>query len=284
MRLKRSSQLEILIVLVALAARLVPGPRTIDDAYITFRYAQNLLNGSGFVYNPGEAVLGTTTPLYALLMAGMGLFFGGSQAPFPTLALLVNAIADGLTCLLLIRLADTLGYRRAGLAAAAVWAIAPWSVTFSIGGMETSLLILLGMATFYFYSIDRPVISALCGSLSLLTRPDALLLLIPLIIERIRRSMRSNRSHSSPLPVTIPEIGVFVIPLAIWGAFATAFFGNPIPLSVAAKSAAYHLPAEAGIVRLLQHYATPFVGSDTLGSWWIGVGLILSCSFRIGCD
>ncbi len=275
MRLIRSFQLEILIVVIALAARLVPGPRTIDDAYITFRYAQNLLNGYGFVYNPGEAVLGTTTPLYTLLMAGMGLFFGGSHAPFPTLALLVNAIADGLTCWLLIRLAEVIGYRRAGLAAAAVWAIAPWSVTFSIGGMETSLLILFGMATFYFYSIDRPVISAFCGSLSLLTRPDALLLLIPLIIERVRRSIRSNRNYPSPLPMTIPEISVFVIPLVLWGTFAKANFGNPIPLSVAAKSAAYHLPPEAGIVRLLQHYATPFVGADTLGPWWIGVGLVL---------
>ena len=275
MRLKRSFQLEILIVIVALAARIFPGPRTIDDAYITFRYAQNLLNGYGFVYNPGEAVLGTTTPLYALLMAGMGLFFGGSQAPFPTLALLVNAIADGLTCWLMMRLAETLGYRRAGLAAAAVWAIAPWSVTFAIGGLETSLLILFGMATFYFYSIDKPVVSAFCGSLSLLTRPDALLLLIPLIAERIRRSLRSNRSHSPPLTITIPEISVFVIPLAVWVTFATAFFGNPIPMSITAKSAAYHLPTEAGIVRLLQHYATPFVGSETLGSWWIGVGLIL---------
>ncbi|HEY45296.1 MAG: hypothetical protein AMJ88_04565 [Anaerolineae bacterium SM23_ 63] len=275
MRLKRSFQLEILIVLVALAARIVPGPRTIDDAYITFRYAQNLLNGYGFVYNPGEAVLGTTTPLYTLLMAGLGLLFGGCQAPFPTLALLVNAIADGLTCWLLIRLAESLGFRRAGLAAAAVWAIAPWSVTFSIGGMETSLLILFGMATFYFYSIDKPVISALCGSLSLLTRPDALLLLIPLIIERIRRSITSNQSPSSPLPITIPEVGVFVVPLAVWGTFATVLFGHPVPLSVAAKSAAYHLPSEAGIVRLLQHYATPFLGSETLGTWWIGVGLIL---------
>ncbi|TET83600.1 MAG: hypothetical protein E3J37_05110, partial [Anaerolineales bacterium] len=85
-------------MIIALAARLLPGPRTIDDAYITFRYAQNLLAGNGLVYNPGEAVLGTTTPIYALLMAGLGLFTGGSQAPFPTLALLVNALADGLTC------------------------------------------------------------------------------------------------------------------------------------------------------------------------------------------
>jgi hypothetical protein len=275
MRLKKACQLEILIVLIALVARLLPGPRTIDDAYITFRYAQNLLNGYGFVYNPGEAVLGTTTPLYTLLMAGLGLLTGGSQAPFPLLALMVNAIADGLTCWLLIRLAEALGYRRAGLAAASVWAIAPWSVTFAIGGMETSLLILLGMATFYFYSIDKLVAASLCGSLSLLTRPDALLLLLPLIIERLRRTIVSNRRNLSRLPITIPEIGVFVLPIAVWGIYATTFFGNPIPNSVVAKTTAYHLPSEAGIVRLLQHYATPFLGHLTFGTWWIGVGLIL---------
>jgi len=28
-----------------------------DDAYITFRYASNLANGQGFVYNPGRPVL-----------------------------------------------------------------------------------------------------------------------------------------------------------------------------------------------------------------------------------
>ncbi len=40
-----------------------------DDACITFRYAQNLAWGAGFVYNAGEHVLGTTAPLYALLLS-----------------------------------------------------------------------------------------------------------------------------------------------------------------------------------------------------------------------
>src|SRR3990172_13278728 len=70
-----------LIVILALAARLIPGPRTIDDAYITFRYARNLLAGQGLVFNPGERVLGTTTPVYTLLMAGLGLVSGGTDAP-----------------------------------------------------------------------------------------------------------------------------------------------------------------------------------------------------------
>ena len=93
--------LPVIFVLLALAARLIPGARTIDDAYITFRYARNILAGLGFVYNPGQTVMGTTTPLYTLLMVMLGFLTGGTQAPFPLLALFVNTIADTLTCLLL---------------------------------------------------------------------------------------------------------------------------------------------------------------------------------------
>ena len=42
---------------------------TIDDAYITFRYAGNLARGHGPVYNPGERVEGYTSFLWMLLMA-----------------------------------------------------------------------------------------------------------------------------------------------------------------------------------------------------------------------
>ena len=42
---------------------------TADDSFITFRYVENIASGKGFVYNQGERVLGTTTPLYTLLLA-----------------------------------------------------------------------------------------------------------------------------------------------------------------------------------------------------------------------
>ena len=35
------------LVTLALLARLVPGERMVDDAYITFRYARNLVEGAG---------------------------------------------------------------------------------------------------------------------------------------------------------------------------------------------------------------------------------------------
>lgn len=43
-----------------------------DDAYIYFRYADNLtLYGHGLVYNPGEYVEGFSSPFWMLLLAGM---------------------------------------------------------------------------------------------------------------------------------------------------------------------------------------------------------------------
>ncbi len=33
-----------------------------DDAYITFRYVENLFAGKGLVYNEGERVFGVSTP------------------------------------------------------------------------------------------------------------------------------------------------------------------------------------------------------------------------------
>ena len=38
----------------------------IDDAYISFRYAQNLLDGHGLVFNPGDPVEGYSNLLWVL--------------------------------------------------------------------------------------------------------------------------------------------------------------------------------------------------------------------------
>ena len=51
------------IFMLAITARVIPGASTIDDSFITYRYARNILSGEGFVYNPGEYVLGMITPL-----------------------------------------------------------------------------------------------------------------------------------------------------------------------------------------------------------------------------
>jgi hypothetical protein len=267
--------LEILLIVLAIGARLLPGPRIVDDAYITFRYARNLTGGMGLVYNSGEAVLGTTSPLYALTLAASSFLGGGTQAPFPIIAWLINALADGITCWLIIRIATRLGYRNAGLATAAVWAIAPWSVTFAIGGMETSFLIALMTATLYMVVSSRPIQAALLASLCILARPDALLLVGLLVVERTRRALPEGSFNRKLERVGPWEIVAFASPLLLWTVFAQITYGSPFPHSITAKVAAYAIPGEAGLVRLMQHYATPFVAHETLGIWWIGAGLVL---------
>jgi hypothetical protein len=95
-----------ILLLLTLAARLVPGPRTIDDAFITFRYAGNIVHGVGFVYNPGERVLGTTTPVYALLIAALSLVTRSEN--FLLLAFLTNALADSFSTYLLYHMGQRL--------------------------------------------------------------------------------------------------------------------------------------------------------------------------------
>lgn len=260
-----------LIVLLALAARLIPGPRTIDDSYITFRYARNLLAGEGFVYNIGQPVQGTTTPLYTFLMAGIGLLTGGAEANFPLNALVLNALADAATCTLLIRLGRRAGAEWPGLAAALAWAVAPFSVTFAIGGLETSVYVLLLTGLALAYAEQRRALTGLLGALAILTRPDAVILVGPLILDRLVRAFRKTDG-----PLNARELLAFLIPTLGWAAFATLTFGSPIPHSVQAKVGAYILPANDALIRLIQHYATPFLEQNLLGSALaVGLGLVL---------
>lgn len=140
---RRDALLVAAVMALALVLRALPGPRTIDDAFITFRYSRNIIEGAGFVYNPGVQTLGTTTPLYTLLMAAAGGVFGAGPDSFPWYALAVSALADALTAALLLLLARRLtGNVWAGALLGALWALAPASVTFAVGGMETSVAIL----------------------------------------------------------------------------------------------------------------------------------------------
>jgi len=240
------------LAIVALIARLLPGPRIVDDAYITFRYAHNLITGHGFVYNIGERVLGTTTPLYTLLMAGLALLTGSRD--FPTLALCVNAVAGAAAVGLLYRLGKRFsGHRGVAVGGALLWAIAPYSVTFAIGGMETDLTIALLLAAADAHIAGRSRRMAVWCALALLARPDTAILLGLLWLDHGWERLRQRR----PIPL-LKEGMITAGILAPWIAFGTLYFGSPLPHSIAAKSVTYRLPPTAAFIRLLQHYATPF--------------------------
>jgi hypothetical protein len=147
-------------------------------------------------------------------MAAIALPLGGGEAPFPEIAWVFNALIDAASSLLLILIGTHLGFRRSGIAAASIWAIAPWSVTFSIGGMETSLLVCLMLGTFYLYLSERPVWAALTASLGVLARPDSLIYLAPIAVARLLRF--HPRCKREPRPRSLEALA-FALPLALWG-------------------------------------------------------------------
>lgn len=269
--------LQLAIFLIALAARLIPGPRTIDDAYISFRYARNILAGNGFVYNPGERVLGTTTPFYTILLTTVGSFSKRSQVPFPEIAWVINSIADAFGCILLYSLGLKFNKKFAALGAALAWSIAPYSVTFAIGGLETSVYVLIILATIYAYINEKTILTSLLCALMFLTRPDALILILLLMVGRFSTMVKDHQlsiGKDSFRKISWEIIG-FTIPVFSWLAFGLSYFGSPLPHSIAAKTLAYRLPQYDAFIRLIQHYATPFQGDLTFGVKWIAIGMIL---------
>ena len=112
---------------------------TLEDAFITFRYADNISAGKGFVYNQGEHVLGTTTPLWTLVLAAARS--AGATDP------VASSRTAGIMCDIATLALLAFVFRKKGdflfIATAMMVAVSPGVVTMSVSGMETPLLLLL---------------------------------------------------------------------------------------------------------------------------------------------
>jgi len=212
------------ILVLAVAVRLAIGSALLDDAYITFRYAEHLAEGLGFVYNPGAPVLGTSTPLFTLWLAGaawLGL-------DVPSTAVATGILAMSGLALLLFFLLDRTGRPGAGLVAASLVSFLPTMVLTSVSGMETAPYMLLTLSAVAAIEAQKFRLGgALCAAVTLI-RPEGILLVAVLGAMLVYR-------RQSPGAVAF---WLFVLPVAAWNLFAIAVFGSPIPSSVTAKAAA----------------------------------------------
>ena len=267
----------VLLILVALAARIIPGPRTIDDAFITFRYSRNIAEGIGFVYNPGVHTLGTTTPLFTLIMAAFGAV-GGTA--YPWYALTVSAVADAISVVLLFLIVRKVtASELVAVFPAALWALSPMSVTFAVGGMETSVNALWLIAATYLYAASqhkwRDIGIGVCAALGVLTRVDAVLWIGPLLAWQLGETWLTQRK----LPLRTWSAAALV--LLPWVIFSVAYFGTPIPNSVTAKRFAYLIQPNAALSQLLQTYSNAFFQFDLLGSLGVMLGAVLILAFTL---
>lgn len=209
------------IVVFAIGLRIGFGPHIRDDAYITLRYAANIAAGQGFVFNPGEHVLGTTTPLYALVLAALAAL----GAVPTTTAVVLGIAADAAAMVVLGRLAARSLDRTGVVFTLLVYALLSPIVSYAVSGMETSFYMLLILSSVLAYAAGRMRLAGVLCALVVLTRPDGAILAAVLLLH----ALVWRRSEFVGFGVVC--VGV----LAPWLAFATVYFGSPLPQSMLAK-------------------------------------------------
>jgi hypothetical protein len=223
----------LLILLLAVGLRLYllfAAHATEEDFYITLRYAENIAAGRGFVYNVGERVLGTTTPLYTLILA---LFLRLHLDPVLG-GKLLGILADGFACWCVARLGRVIGRPGAGLAAALCLAVAPTNLVWATKGMEAGLAAAAGIAAWTAWAERREARAWSAAAVLVLLRIDGAALAVALLAATLVRERR------------VPWCGLlaFAALTLPWLAFSTRYFGSPIPTSLRAKLAVYawHAP------------------------------------------
>lgn len=205
-----------------------------DDAYIGLRYARNLIQGDGLVYNPGERVEGMTDLLWTLVLAlpvALDLPVGPAAAG---LGIGLGLLATLLTA----RLARRLGASPAATTLALlVLALCPGFWLTVANGLEGGLFAVLLLATLAGVLGERPWTAGVAAGLLLLTRPESAAIPFLAAFHRAIASDGSLLPRSSwrprrALPVLLP----WLLVAAGVTLFRHLYYGAWLPNSLMAKS------------------------------------------------
>src|SRR3990172_3873008 len=146
------------VLLVLAASGILFFNFTAEDAYITYRYAENLVDTGALVYNPGEPINAMTSPLHAALSSALFYLTGHT------------VLANKILALLLLLLSSAFVWNRfrndpqLQLLALVLILTSPATVLWTLGGLETPLLLFLVTSAVYLASRAPPFrLNSLCG-------------------------------------------------------------------------------------------------------------------------
>ncbi len=251
-------------------------PAAFDDAFISFRYAQNLLGGQGLVYNPGERVEGYTNFAWTLLAAG-GMALG--QDPLATTRVIGVSAYMGcavLTSLVLYRgLAGRIVALSGFLALFLLVRTRDYPV-FAGTGLETPFVSFLVLALGVLYHV-HPARSlrgwALRGcvpALLLMTRLDAApFVLASVVATTLELGPSGGRAVGRAL---FQRYAVAAVLVALWLGWKLAYYGDLLPNTFYAKGA-QAAEMEAGVA-----YLRTFI--ESYPALLVALPLMLVATFR----
>lgn len=226
------------LLLAALAlflacTRLLQPEVWIDDAFIHFRNARNFAEGLGLVFNPGERLIGSTSPVFVFLLGGVGRASGiGIPVVAQGLNFVLDAGSAGL-CLLMLAHAGVPRFFRYAI----VFTVfsEPLGMLYSTAGMEMSLFVFAALAIVA--SADRGWWWAAGLGLGILgwIRPEGVTLGLALVA-----AMALAREPAAALKT----VGVTAVTAMLIGGVLFLYYGTVLPQSLIAKATATWFPVQ----------------------------------------
>jgi hypothetical protein len=244
--------LVVLLVAYFIWNSLYYAPYTVDDAFITLRYAENLVSGRGLVYNPGEHVEGYSNFSWVILEA----FLLRMHLPVLTCIKCVELLSGiGVVILTFVlgrRLFAMQEFRTVKcLLAVGLMALNTSLAVWSQAGLETTFWTLLVVAMCLRYETElklgRPFPwSAILFGLAWLTRPELPIYGLYFLIRRalagpLRARLRADLWW-------IATASLLIVPYEIWGLW---YFGRLLPNTHLAKVGEVSLGGLPDVVRWL---------------------------------
>lgn len=212
-----------------------------DDAFISFRYAENLAHGNGLVFNPGERVEGYTNFLWTLLAS---LILDLNLPLVYTIYLLGLAIY-ALSLVFLFRLGILIFKNRYKAFIPVIIAGINFSFSaYATGGLETQLQALLFIISFYLYyliiqdkfSFGKALVIGIVFSLALFNRLDSAIMVVVLGVSfMIAMYQKSTPLRKAILFIVSTALPV-VITLSIWFFWKLNYYGDILPNTFYAKA------------------------------------------------
>jgi len=219
-----------------------------EDALITIQHVENMVNHGQLVYNLGERVQGTTSPLYSLLLVVLSWFPGHTILH----AGILNYILDVLFVMIIYQIFRS--KHMSLLGASLVWLIGSYYpiLIASSYRMETPLYMLLIGACYFFFDRNESLKMSVALGLLLMTRIDGVILTLVFLI------LLGFKYRQIP----VKEILLVIITASPWYLYATIYYGSPLPHTMIAKNIAYinlH-PWGHNLIRLLKDLSTGIYG------------------------
>jgi tetratricopeptide (TPR) repeat protein len=211
-----------------------------DDAYISLRYARNLVRGDGLVFNPGERVEGYSNFSWTLLLA-LFLYLGAPDVPTATW---LGVVFGAGAILVGARLARALEGRWGPITVATAALIAGNSAyaMWTTAGLETALftfLVTLGLERGLAPGVSprgrlaAPLILALAA----MSRPDGPLVFVLWFLIRAFDTLRPTaEGDTSSRRTLVRDAVLFLAPLVPYGIWKLWYYGDLLPNTYYAKA------------------------------------------------